>query len=198
MSDKTDRRILRSKRALREALLSLMERKPFHSISITEIVELANYNRGTFYSNYESKDQLLDDVFSELIRKLVESFRAPYEKVEVFHIHELAANSVMIFQHVYQNSSVYTVLLKSDVLPILKQKMFIALKQITQEELIYSDTDIDQELLAVYGIHALLGLVFYWVESGFEHSTSYMQDQLIKIIQWRSTDAKTAIKKSDA
>lgn len=113
---KIDRRIIRSKSALREALLTLMAQKTFTSISITEIVELANYNRGTFYSNYESKEALLDDIFSELIHKLLRSFRAPYEKVEVLRIHELPANSVMIFDHLYQNSAVYTVLMKSDVL----------------------------------------------------------------------------------
>lgn len=47
---KTDRRIIRSQEALKTALLTLMSQKPFSSISITEIVELANYNRGTIFS----------------------------------------------------------------------------------------------------------------------------------------------------
>lgn len=75
--------------------------------------------------------------------------------------------------------------------------MFTALKQISQEELVIPDNEIDQELLAIYSIHALLGLVFHWVESGFKHSHSYMQDQLIKLITWRPTVAKTVIRHSD-
>ncbi|NOV03665.1 TetR/AcrR family transcriptional regulator [Paenibacillus planticolens] len=192
-SHKTDRRILRSKHALKNALLTLMSKKPFTSISITEIVEEANYNRGTFYSNYESKEDLLDDILTELIQKLLLAFRAPYEKNEVFRIHELPANSVMIFEHMFEHSSTYTVLMKSDVLPNLREKMFTALKKITQEELIHADNQIDQELLSIYSIHALLGLVLYWVESGFKHTPAYMQEQLIKIINWRPTVVHTVL-----
>ncbi|MFC5447865.1 TetR/AcrR family transcriptional regulator [Paenibacillus aestuarii] len=191
---KTDRRVLRSRQALREALLALMAQKPFTSISITEIVEMANYNRGTFYANYAGKEDLLNDIFAGLIQQLIRSFRAPYEKVEVFRIHELAANSVMIFDHFFQNAAVYSVLLKSKVLPDLREQMFAALKQLSQDELVPPDRDhgIDTDLLAIYSIHALLGLVFHWVESGFAHSPAYMQEQLIKLIHWRPTEVRTA------
>ncbi|KRE98245.1 TetR family transcriptional regulator [Paenibacillus sp. Soil766] len=195
---KTDRRIVRSKIALREALLALMSQKPFMSISITEIVEFANYNRGTFYANYESKEDLLDEIISNLTGQLLQSFRAPYEHVETFRIQELPAKSVMIFDHFYQNSSIYTTLMRSDVLSKLKETMFSALKKITQEELVYPDQDkeIDQELLSIYSIHALLGLIFHWIESEFKYSPSYMQDQLIKLINWRPASAKTVVRSS--
>lgn len=193
-SNKTDRRIIRSKNALKDALLTLMSKKPFTTISITEIVEEANYNRGTFYSNYESKEALLDDILAELIQKLLLAFRAPYEKNEIFRINELPANSVMIFEHMFENASTYTILMKSDVLPNLREKMFTALKKISQEELIHTGSEIDQELLTIYSIHALLGLVLYWVESGFKHSPSYMQEQLVQIINWRPTVVHTILR----
>ncbi|MFB9329401.1 TetR/AcrR family transcriptional regulator C-terminal domain-containing protein [Paenibacillus aurantiacus] len=195
MSDmkKTDRRILRSRAALREALLALMAQKPFTAISITEIVQFADYNRGTFYANYESKEALLDDVLEQLIEQLLQSYRAPYENVQVFDIHELQANSVKIFEHFHQHADVYTTLMKSDVLPLLRERLFAALKRITQEELVYDMDGPDRELLAIYSIHALLGLVLHWVESGFAHSTSYMQDQLVKIINWRPAGARTVV-----
>ncbi|NQX58962.1 TetR/AcrR family transcriptional regulator [Paenibacillus qinlingensis] len=198
ITKKTDRRIVRSKIALREALLALMSQKPFTSISITEIVEFANYNRGTFYANYESKEDLLDDIIANLTEQLLQSFRAPYEHVEIFRIQELPAKSVMIFDHFFQNSTIYTTLMKSDVLPKLKETMFSALKKITQEELFYPDQDneIDQELLSIYSLHALLGLIFHWIESEFKYSPSYMQDQLIKLINWRPTSAKTVVRNS--
>ena len=60
---RTDRRIVR-KEALKQALLSLLSQKSFSSISITEIVELANYNRGTFYTHYDNKESLLDDILT--------------------------------------------------------------------------------------------------------------------------------------
>ncbi|MBD0379912.1 TetR/AcrR family transcriptional regulator [Paenibacillus sedimenti] len=193
---KTDRRIVRSRAALRQALLTLMEDKPFTAISITEIVELANYNRGTFYSNYESKEALIDDIISDLIEKLLLSFRAPYEKMEFFRVDQLQAHSVMLFKHIYEHSEIYTVFMKSDMLMALREKMFTALKKISTEELVYTNKDIDEELLTIYSLHALLGLIFHWVESGFKHPPAYMQEQLVKIINYHPTVAKTAIEES--
>ncbi|OBZ07713.1 TetR/AcrR family transcriptional regulator [Bacillus sp. FJAT-26390] len=192
---KTDRRIIRSKEALKQALLALMSQKPFSSISITEIVEHANYNRGTFYSHYENKEGLLDDILNQLISELIKSFRAPYENTELFRIDELSANAVMIFEHIFQNASIYTVLLSSEVLPDIREKMFLALKQILIEDLDNADTTLNREFHVIYSIHALLGLVFHWIEGGFKYSPEYMQEQLVRIIHWHPS---TLINKHNA
>ncbi|MBQ4900899.1 TetR/AcrR family transcriptional regulator [Paenibacillus sp. Marseille-P2973] len=188
--EKTDKRISRSTAALRQALLDLMADKAFHAISVKEIVEKAGYNRGTFYAHYESKEMLLDDVFSKLIDELKQSFRAPYEEVEMFRIDELPANSVKIFDHFYRSSSVYTILFKSEVLPLFKEKISASLMQIAAEDLDYTHDSINREFLLIYSMNALLGLVFHWIESGFQYSPDYMQDQLVRMINWRPTSTK--------
>lgn len=135
-NQKVDRRTLRSRRAMREALLTLMANKPFQAISITDIVECAGYNRGTFYANYDSKEALLDEITTELLDKLLQSFRAPYEHVEFFNVSELPAHAVTIFNHIYEHSGVYTILMKNDVLPNMKEKMLHVLKEISMAELL--------------------------------------------------------------
>ncbi|RJX37034.1 TetR/AcrR family transcriptional regulator [Paenibacillus pinisoli] len=190
-----DRRIARSKVALRDALLTLMSEKSFSAITITEIVERANYNRGTFYTHYENKEGLLDEVISELLDELIESFRAPYGDLDVFRVDELTANSVKIFEHIHERAAVYTVLFHSDVLPVIKEKMFGVIKKLSSEELEQETESINRELMMVYSIHALMGLVFHWIEGGFQYTPAYMQDQLIKMINWRPTAAKTHVKK---
>lgn len=194
-SMKTDPRILRSKTAMCDALLHLMSRKPFAAISITEIVNQAKYNRGTFYANYNTKEELLEDMIGDRIRDLLQSFRAPYEQVSEFSPHDLHANSVMIFDHIARNADFYTTLTHSDVLPALREKMFVSFKQILSEELIFEEGDVDQELMFIYSLNALLGLIFYWIESGYVHSPAYMQEQLVKILNhWPSSGKKLGVK----
>lgn len=190
---KKDPRILRSKAALRQALLQLMETKSFSAITITDIITTAKYNRSTFYANYANKEELLDDLISELIKDLLQSFRAPYKQSREFVPHELHANSIVIFSHIAENSSFYTTLANSDALPKLKEKMFVSLKQIIMKELVYETPEIDQELLVIYSLHALLGLIFHWIESGYNHSPAYMQEQLLKILFHRPPSAKMVI-----
>lgn len=190
----TDPRTVRSKSAMREALLSLMVQKPFASISITEILRQSRYNRSTFYAHYGTKQDLLEDMIDVQIQELVQSFRAPYQNVPEFFPHELHSQSVMIFDHIARNAGFYSVFAKSDLLPLLYQKMLTTLKQTMTKELIYDAGDVDQELALIYSLHALLGLIFHWIETGFVHSSSYMQEQLVKIINYHSSRIKLGIK----
>ena len=75
---KIDRRILRTKSSLQEALKALMKQKPYAKIKVSEIVEVANIARPTFYMHYETKDDLLfslfNDVFDGFKDKLASEF----------------------------------------------------------------------------------------------------------------------------
>ncbi len=61
----TDRRVKRTKKALREALLSLLEKKPINEISVTELTNLADVNRATFYFYYTDLLDMLQQIQNE-------------------------------------------------------------------------------------------------------------------------------------
>ena len=62
--------MLRTRKALRQALIELMEEQGFESFTVNDLCERADINRGTFYNHYHDKDELLaafeDEVFEEL------------------------------------------------------------------------------------------------------------------------------------
>ncbi len=58
----TDRRVKRTKKALREALLSLLEKKNINEISVTELTNLADVNRATFYFYYTDLLDMLQQI----------------------------------------------------------------------------------------------------------------------------------------
>ncbi len=66
----TDRRIARSKRALRAALIELMEERGLDNISVNDICARADLNRGTFYNHFHDKDDLLTRLEDEIIADL--------------------------------------------------------------------------------------------------------------------------------
>ena len=71
-SNKTDRRIQRTRQALRTALLELTKEKAYDSISIEEITERADVGRATFYLHYKDKEDLLLEQFSEMANEKVQ------------------------------------------------------------------------------------------------------------------------------
>ena len=67
-----DRRITRSKRALRDALIKLMEERGFEGFSVNDLCARADLNRGTFYNHFSDKESLLaaleDEIMADLER----------------------------------------------------------------------------------------------------------------------------------
>jgi AcrR family transcriptional regulator len=64
-----NRSVRNTKRKLREGLLQLMEKKPVNEISVKELTDLVDINRGTFYFHYQDIYDLLrqieDDFFEQ-------------------------------------------------------------------------------------------------------------------------------------
>lgn len=72
MARPQDRRVERTRKALRGALIELILEKGYEAISVCDIVERANIGRSTFYMHYSSRDA----VFSDSFRALEISLRA--------------------------------------------------------------------------------------------------------------------------
>lgn len=72
MHRKEDRRVQRTERLLREALLALIQEKGFEALSVQEIIDRANVGRATFYAHFDNKEDLLVSGFDELRASLRE------------------------------------------------------------------------------------------------------------------------------
>lgn len=63
-----DKRIVKTKRSLKAALIEMLAKEDFEHISITELCRKADISRITFYSHYSDKYALLDDIFNDMLR----------------------------------------------------------------------------------------------------------------------------------
>ena len=71
MDTKTeDRRIRKTRRQLRQALTSLMKEKSVKDITVRELSELCDINRGTFYAHYANVFDMVDKIESEMVAHL--------------------------------------------------------------------------------------------------------------------------------
>jgi|SRR6266851_1249651 len=70
MEGSMDRRSARTRRALHEALISLILRKGYDAITVQEIIDQADIGRATFYAHYRGKEDLLRGGFDALRAEL--------------------------------------------------------------------------------------------------------------------------------
>lgn len=68
---RVDRRIQRTRQLLQQAFQEVSQEKPFADISVQDVTERANVNRGTFYAHYTDKYALLDAVIREGFQKVI-------------------------------------------------------------------------------------------------------------------------------
>lgn len=74
-----DPRIRRTREMLRDALIALLDSKPFDSISIQEIAERATVNRATFYAHYPDREALLEDLVQSRFQELLDARQVRFD-----------------------------------------------------------------------------------------------------------------------
>ena len=67
---KEDRRVRRTRKILTQALTELMQTKQINEISVKELTDLADMNRGTFYLYYKDIYDMLEKIEDSLFEKL--------------------------------------------------------------------------------------------------------------------------------
>ena len=70
---KPDRRVLRTKQALKENLLLLLEEQPIQKISVSRLCEKSDINRSTFYTYFTDPMDLLRSIQDEFFEELKDS-----------------------------------------------------------------------------------------------------------------------------
>ena len=69
-SEKPDRRVQYTKMVLKQSLLELMVENPISKITIKDLCDLADVNRGTFYTHYSDQYDLLHQIQDEMDRDI--------------------------------------------------------------------------------------------------------------------------------
>ena len=65
-----DRRTKKTKAAIFAAFTELLSKKKYSQITIQEIIDLADVGRSTFYSHFETKDELLKSMCLDMFRDM--------------------------------------------------------------------------------------------------------------------------------
>ena len=78
-----DKRIRRTKKAIRDALLRIMEEKSVADVTTTELCKEADINRSTFYAHYSTPEDVLLEIEDESLEGMVSMLNTGSGSTEV-------------------------------------------------------------------------------------------------------------------
>ncbi len=185
-----DRRVRRTRRALREAMLDLMEEKGYDQVTIEELTDRADIGRTTFYLHYSAKQDLLLEQFGELLDQLVDQLSqiplsAWQQAGESFTVDDHPSRPIcMIFQHAADNKDLYQIVLRGEGVDQASERLQVIMTNAVNaflghklgEESEQLTPQIPIELFGNYFAGAMLGVIKWWLEAGMPYSSEEMED----------------------
>ena len=144
MQEKTDLRVIKTKRILFDSLLKLLKNKNFEKIKISDICEESLINRSTFYAHYEDKYELLMELFEEQKQTLLKELEDNENKV--FSKEYLMELLNILINHIDENRETYSAILTNNRNGILIDFLIDAIERDVSCRLKNSNEIIDSTL----------------------------------------------------
>lgn len=193
-----DRRVRKSKAAIKKAFIQLLEDSQIERITIRQIFDKADINRGTFYLNYDDKYALLEEMEDEQIadlKKLVDIRKVNLAQKTAEEFIEIFSNEVIkkVIIHISENIEFYHAILNLDRTSKIEERITDMILSninylIGENNTVYGVPD-DYYLRYVSG--ALMSMVKYWVHD--ENRVSI--EELVQYIVTISTRGPLSILK---
>lgn len=183
----TDRRSLRTRSAIYQALIELIEEKGFEILTISDITRRANLNRSTFYLHFRDKSdlvlQLEDEITQNFERILIKDLAINFKELE--KMEAPLPMVVSMFTYFKENARLIGAMLdiKGD-LSLQNQIIQVIQKNISLGFLMGIQSirfDVPAEYLFSYVISAHLGVVQTWIKKGCIESPEEMASNLMKL-----------------
>ncbi|MEL6524460.1 MAG: TetR/AcrR family transcriptional regulator [Chloroflexota bacterium] len=195
MSEKLDPRVIRTRRLLRTALLTLIPRKGYASITIQDITDEATLNRSTFYMHYTDKADLFASVIEDVLDELRTITPPPQKQLETARIHRIYER---LFEHVQRHWGFYALMLSEDSIASFASQMRQHIEHIAVQLVEpYADDmgAIDPALYASFVSSSFLGVIRWWLRTQphpppTEVATHFMQLTLGGMVKAFGLDAE--------
>ncbi|MFT3895272.1 MAG: TetR/AcrR family transcriptional regulator [Anaerolineales bacterium] len=169
-----DPRVRRTRRLLRDALISLMLEKDFASITIRDITERAEVAYITFFRHYESLDQLLMEVLDEGLGELMTHIETLAKQSDAS---DLETEGRLIFEYIGQKADLFRILFKSQSVTRVRKKILRNIAGIFQKSclpLARSGNQVTTAMLSNHIATSLLSLIEWWLDNKMSPAPSQM------------------------
>ncbi len=168
-----DRRVRKTKRAIREAMIRLMRYKPISDITVTELTREADLDRRTFYLHYDNLYDIIEEIEQEAIERLDAAIHdSKYDSMDFFTaMTDIMLTNMDYYDIIISNRTYYV--LEHDCKMILKRGMTEYFRARSPLD------DITFDYYLEYVASGIINIYTHWIRSG----KNLPPDQLTELVR---------------
>ena len=177
-----NRRVLMTKRLMKDALMELLQQHELVNISVTAICETADVHRSTFYKHYKDQADLLRDLEQDYLDQVP----IPSRDLNQWEEDELLAETTAFFDYVKRNEGAFRVFLGETTSSDFAARLIDLLcsKYSTSG---VNGNDTTSYYAHLYVANGTVGMLRKWLNSGFPISSREIAEAMyrfsMKVIQ---------------
>jgi len=184
MARKMDRRVQRTRKLLRDALMNLIMEDGYDAISIQDITEKANLGRATFYLHFKDKDELLLDVMEQFIDDFME--QVPQISEAQWRLDDTKA-LVRLFDFAAEHYDLYRILIIGSggitAANQLRRSVAENIADFIRQEIdeLGAKPVVPTEFIANHFAGSLLATIYWWLDSDLSYTPEEMAEMFQKV-----------------
>lgn len=155
-----DRRVIRTKQLIKDALIRLMERKKLAEITVSELAREAGVDRRTFYLHYDNIYDIVAEIDDEAIQKLEKAVCAwnPAEGQDYFDVYtDIMLSNLSYYERIIKDRSYYT--LEHRCKEIMRNDLLNHLRKDSQMD------PLTRDFYAEYVASGIINMYTHWIRT---------------------------------
>lgn len=181
-NNKMDRRVRKTKKQLRQGLTKLLGEKGIKDITVRELSDLVDINRGTFYLHYKDVFDMVEQIENEMF----ENFRSVLDEHPAKALKGKPLPMIVdIFRFIRENSDMCRVLIsKNGDMSFVNRLKELVRERCLNDWMEIFNTDKSQNFgyYCSFIVSGCIGLLQSWLETGLRESPEYMADLAERMI----------------
>lgn len=173
---KVDRRILKSQKSIKKAVIELMSEKSFDDITIQDISDRADLSRKTFYLRYVDKYDLLDKLIEEHINELRKACEIEME-LDLDYIEGYQ----IWFEFFEKNHLFFSTMISSKGAPTFRNRFLEFIIEEVKGEVNTTEgknREFNEDVFIQFFSSAFVGLIEWWFKNGMPVPPRTMAEQV--------------------
>lgn len=179
---KVDRRILKTKKAIKDAFTDLIMKNEIDTISIAMITEQADIGRKTFYLHYYDKYDLMDQIIAEYLEEL--GLRCNQNKIKRLGFE---ASTLEWFTFLDENFSLFARLFQSKAATSFRNQFLVFVSEQLRKKEKLAASKVSLAFKLQFLSYAVTGIIEEYITKDYRHKKQEVAKQLSIIVKQNLT-----------